>query len=509
MRFRRFLPSVVTCATLVVGAGALMTGCTKLDLTNPNQPSTATFWKTQADAIEGINAAYNGLLNNGTYGRWLGFAYDIRSDEGFSPSPWAELSNFNKFTLADYDFEVNRELFIHHYQAIFRANQVIDNVPSIDMDPAMRDRIVGEAKFIRGLLYFNLVNLFGNVPLQLSSSTPTDQPATSAPAAVYTQIEKDLTEAAAALPASYTGADVGRATKGAALALLGKAQLQQLKFGEAAATLQQVIAMPRYDLMPNYADNFTSMAENNKESVFEVQFGDRSLLASGVRGLNIAKMIGPCGPGFCDGRPTRWFFDQFNLETTTTGEVDPRRDVTIFSPASTDVYGQTYVQRYGPTSTELYFKKYGEYYVPGDQDWDAPINYRVIRFADVLLMEAEALNGQGKTAEAYPYINRVRARVNLAALPAGLSQAQMRDRILHERLLEFGLEGQRWLDLKRYDLFKSVVPANAGAAGCTPEPYVAGCDAEFAFFVQNKSELLPIPQTERNLNPNVTQNPGW
>jgi hypothetical protein len=509
MRFSRFFPSVFTCAALVAVGGALMTGCTKLDVTNPNQPSTATFWHTQADAIQGVNAAYNGLLNNGTYGRWLGFAYDIRSDEGFSPSPWAELSNFNKFTLADYDFEVNRELFIHHYQAIFRANQVIDNVPNIDMDAAMRSRIVGEAKFIRGLLYFNLVNLFGNVPLQLTSSTPTDQPATAPPAAVYAQIEQDLTEAAAVLPTSYSGADVGRATKGAALALLGKAQLQQQKFAEAAATLQQVIAIPGYDLMPNYADNFTSMAENNKESVFEVQFGDRSLLASGVRGLNIAKMIGPCGPGFCDGRPTRWFFDQFSRETTVTGGVDPRRDVTIFSPASTDVYGKTYVERYGPTATDLYFKKYGEYYVPGDQDWDAPINYRVIRFADVLLMEAEALNGQGKTPESYQYINRVRARVNLAALPAGLSQAQMRDRILHERLLEFGLEGQRWLDLKRYNLFSSVIPANAGTPACTPEPYVAGCDAEFSSFELNKSELLPIPQTERNLNPNVTQNPGW
>jgi starch-binding outer membrane protein, SusD/RagB family len=175
------------------------------------------------------------------------------------------------------------------------------------------------------------------------------------------------------------------------------------------------------------------------------------------------------------------------------------------------VYGQTYLQRYGPTSTELYFKKYGEYYLSVDQDWDAPINYRVIRFADVLLMLAEALNGQNQTAAAYPYINRVRARANLAALPAGLTQAQMRDRILHERLLEFGLEGQRWNDLKRYNLLSSVVKADAGTAACptAAEPYVAGCDAEYTTFTTNKSELLPIPQTERNLNPNVTQNPGW
>jgi hypothetical protein len=509
MRLRRLLPSLLACA--IVGAGPLVSGCTDLDVTNPNQPSTSTFWRTQSDALQGVNAAYNGLLHNGTYGRWLGFAYDIRSDAGRSPSPWADLSNFNKFTLGDYDFEVNRELFIHHYQAIFRANQVVDNVPGISMDATMRSRIVGEAKFIRGLLYFNLENLFGNVPLVVAASTPQDQPATAAPAAIYAQIEKDLTEAAAALPTAYTGADVGRATKGAALALLGKVQLQQLKYAEAAASLAQVIAIPGYDLMANYADNFTAQAENNKESVFEVQFGDRSLLASGVRGQNIAKMIGPCGPGFCDGRPTRWFFNQFFLETTTTGGVDPRLDATIFynRPGGMDVYGQSYVQRYGAGGTEIYFKKYGEYYIPGDQDWDAAINYRVIRYADVLLMYAEALNGLNRTSEAYPHINRVRARVNLAPLPSGLTQAQMRDRILHERLLEFGLEGQRWMDLRRHNLLSAVVKADAGTPACTPQPYVAGCDAEFSSFTANRSELLPIPQTERNLNPNVTQNPGW
>src|SRR5215212_1576017 len=145
--------------------GAAMAGCNQdLDITNPNAPSTGSFWKTQADAVSGINATYNGLLNNGTYGRWLAFAYDIRSDEGFSNSPWTDLANFNKFTQSDYNFEVSREVFQHHYQAIFRANQVTDRVPGISMDAALRSRIVGEAQFIRALLYYNLVNLYGSVP---------------------------------------------------------------------------------------------------------------------------------------------------------------------------------------------------------------------------------------------------------------------------------------------------------------------------------------------------------
>jgi starch-binding outer membrane protein, SusD/RagB family len=481
-------------AFLIVGTIA---GCTQeLDITNPNQPSTNSFWQTQADAISGINATYNGLMNNGTYGRWEAFVFDLRSDEGQVISPWTELSNFAKFTQSDYNFEVPREVWQHHYQAIFRANQVADRVPEINMDATLRNRITGEAKFIRGLLYYNLVNLYGSVPLIAKTAEPTDRPASATEAEIYAQIEKDLTEAAAVLPTSYSGGDVGRATKGAALAQLGKAQLQQRKWAAAATTLASVIAIPGYDLMPNYADNFTDKFENNKESVFEVQFGDETQLSSGVRGLNIPKMIGPCGgPSYCDGRPTRWFYDQFLLEKTVSGGTDPRLDATLFynHPGET-VYGVPFLAN-GRQANDIFFKKYGEYYIPNnDQNWDNPINYRVIRFADVLLMEAEALNESGQTASAYQYINRVRARASLAPLPAGLSQAQMRDRILKERLLEFGLEAQRWNDLRRQGILTKALQAN---------------DAEFSFFVPGKSELLPIPQTEIDLNPNVHQNPGW
>src|SRR2546423_8366357 len=185
-----------TAAALALGVA--LAACTQdLNITNPNQPSTGSFWKTSADAISGINATYNGLQNNGTYGRWLGFAYDIRSDEGYSTSPWTDLSNFNKFTQSDYNFEPSREIWQHHYQAIFRANQVTDMVPGIDMDAALRDRIVGEANFIRGMLYFNLVNLYGGkIPLLITTPPPRDRPPPSTQAAGVCPIAKDLTAAA-------------------------------------------------------------------------------------------------------------------------------------------------------------------------------------------------------------------------------------------------------------------------------------------------------------------------
>lgn len=487
MRIRTLLPALLL--------GAAVAGCNDLNVTNPNSPSVQTFWKTSNDALLGINATYNGLLNNGVYGRWIGFTLDGRSDDAFSTSPWTDLQNFNKFTLGSYDFDVNRETWIHTYQTIFRANQVIANVPGIAMDATLRSRIVGEAKFIRALMYFNLMNMYGgNIPLQLTPSVPGDRPGSAGDAAVWAQIEADLTAAIPALPTSYSGGDIGRATSGAAQGLLGKVLLQQRKWAAASAALAPVIASGRYSLMANYADNFTSAKENNQESLFEVQFGDRSQLPLGVRGLNIAKMIGPCGPSFCDLKPRQWYYDQFMIEPDSTGGVDLRRDVTLFHQGSTDVYGKTFAQRYG-ASTEIYFKKYGEYWDPNGQDWDAAINYRVLRFADILLMQAEALNEQGQTNAAYPFVDSVRVRAGLRRLTPGMSQSQMRDEILHQRLLEFGLEGSRWLDLTRQRLLDKTT--------------LITHDDEFNFFVPGKSELLPIPTSEINLNPNIRQNPKY
>jgi hypothetical protein len=494
----KLLRNLVWPATVAVALAA----CTQdLNITNPNAPDTSNFWRTQADAISGINATYSGLEQRGTYQRWLAFAYDIRSDEGMSLSPWTELRQWNGFVQGDFNFEPSREIWWHHYWTIFRANQVIAYVPNIDMDATLKSRIVGEAKFIRAMLYFNLVNLYGNPPLIVAPPAPTDRPPNASPAEIYAQIEADLTDAAAALPVSYPSSDVGRATKGAALAMLGKAQLQQRKWAEAAATLAQVVNMGQYDLMPNYADNFTDKFENNVESVFEVQFADESQLSQGVAGLNIARMVGACrgaagvDPSYCDGLPTHWYFNQFFPDTLNRAVYDPRLDATLFwnRPGGMDVYGTPYTTRYGATNDVVYWKKWGEYYVIEDQNWDNPINYRVIRFADVLLMYAEALNESGQTAAAVPYIQRVRTRAGAGTVPTGMDQATLRDYIMHERLMELGLEQGRWLYLARHDMLTSALATH---------------DPEFTAFPAFKV-LLPIPQNEIDLNPNMTQNPGW
>jgi starch-binding outer membrane protein, SusD/RagB family len=515
MRNRRFLGAL---AAAVMSVGTL-NGCTDLNVTNPQQ-SSQSFWKTSDDALRGVTAVYNALELLGVFGRWQAFANDIRSDIGTAQtSPWGDLANFNRFQLSDYNFDVNRDIWSQNYELIGRANLVIANVPGIQMDATLRDRIVGEAKFLRALAYFNLVTLYDNVPLVTAPPKPEDRPAQATPEQTWAQIEKDLSEAAAVLPekSQYATADRGRATKGAALGMLGKARLQQRKWAEAAQALGQVISSGQYSLLPNYADNFREETElTNSESLFEVAAED---MYPTFTGLSFPKMIGPCyrpgaplpeyNPTYCDGRPTRWYFDQFAASKTAINGVDPRMDVTLLYNDPTRANEMVYAKTRGsyfvdnPATTDvredtmIFFRKYGETNIQSDQRWDNPINYRVIRYADVLLMQAEALNEQNQTANAYQYINQVRQRASKGAV-AGLTQAQLRDTILYERLLEFGLESSRWNDLRRQNLLTA---ANL--------PTLVTHDPDFSRFTVGKSERLPIPTTERNLNPNIQQNPGW
>ena len=213
----------------------------------------------------------------GTYRRWLNFAFDIRDDEGFSQSPWNELRDFTRFIIGSYDFEVNFVICRDHYRGITRCNQVIDKVPGIaGMDATLQKQIVAEAKFLRALYYFNLVSLYGNVPLALQPPASLNVfPAQANEAQVWAQVIKDLQEAQPDLPLSYSGNDLGRATRGAATTLLGKAYMQNRRWADASAQFTQVINsnLYRIDNVP-YINNFRHTSENNAESIFEVQFND-------------------------------------------------------------------------------------------------------------------------------------------------------------------------------------------------------------------------------------------
>lgn len=495
-------------AVALLGALALTTGCQKdlLDKVNPNQPALDTFWLTQADAAAGVTAAYSALQLPGTYARWIHFVNDIRSDEGYSLSPWTDLANSTRFIQFDYGLEPIRVVWEDHYRGVYRCNQILANVPNIKMDAAMQKQMLAEAHFLRGVFYFNLVTDYGNVPLILEPSTITTTAPQVTPEQGIAQVILDLQAAIADLPVNN---DVGHATKGSAQAMLGRVYMQQHKWAEASALFKAIIDSKKYSLVPNYLDNFTTANENNSESVFEVQFssvnqGGGQDVAGASEGFERAQFFGPPGIGWTDGRARAWLLDEIS-EKTTTGDVDPRRDITVFHYPML-VFGRTYQQLNngnGIPLTDTFWHKYEDDRTQNFENYFSGINFRLIRYADVLLMQAEALNELGQTSAAVPLINQVRTRpsVNLAPLTATFDQAGMLTQIMHERICELAGEGTRWLDLNRWGLLKTQASLNMLAA--------PNHDPDFINFKIGKSEYLPIPRNDLTADQKLKQNPGY
>ena len=499
--------------TLALTLG-LTSGCSDkvLDQVSPNAQTVETFWQNADDAVRGVNAAYSSLQQTGVQ-RWTIFLFDLRSDEGYSQSPWPELSNMSKFITPDSNFEPMIDTWRDHYRGLNRANQVIFYVPSIQMDEALKKRVIAEAKFLRAVLYYNLVILWENVPLALTPQAPNDRPKQATEAEIWAQIEKDLREAKPDLPLQYDAANKGRATRGSATAMLGKVLLQQKKWAAAATEFKEVIDSNVYSLVANYKDNFTPNNENNSESVFEVQFSSANRggvdESGGSEGSERAQFFGARGVGWSDGQPTRWLYNQFLKEKTKDGKTDPRLDATMWYYRPNDptnlIYGKSFEERgFGPN--DRFWRKYQNDYRTFE-DYFSPINTRMIRYADVLLMYAEALNEQGQTTAAIPFANRVRARVNMPDLPTTLTQAQFRERLRLDRVLELAGESVRFADMKRYGILSPDVAGPTAQRNLPPSE--AEFDTEFRAFQVGKSERLPIPLRELDANPNLQQNEGW
>jgi starch-binding outer membrane protein, SusD/RagB family len=503
---------------LALVAFALSTGCDKkLEQANPNQQTSATFWQNTSDALKGVNATYGSLLIDGTYMRFTPALLDLRGDDLKSNSPWTAFSNIGKFSLGTADGAGYGWAYEAYYQGISRANQVLEFVPKIDMDANLKARILGEARFLRGLYYFHLVNFYGKVSIATEATSGTLYVPQSTEEEGWNQVISDFKAAAEILPTTYSGNDIGRATKGAALAFLGKAYLFNKNFTEAAKNFKAVIDLGIYALVPEYKTNFIDGAanENNKESLFEVQF---SREAGGVDlGWGGAPVSGwgktssraityaPRSFGWTDVQPTRSVYDDFLLEKTVSGEIDPRMDATMYynKPGDMPMYKTTFKTRYGANQADLndlFVAKYenGVGDRPDEFDWRSGINERIMRYADVLLMYAECLNEANSRAEAAKYVQMVRTRAKLPNREAEfalLSQEAFRDRLAHERLLEFCLEGHRFDDIRRWGWLTN--PAKLAL--------LKSRDPEFSSFVAGR-EYYPIPQNEIDNNPGFIQN---
>ena len=235
-------------------AGLLLTaGCGKdlLDQQDPNRPTVEQVWKNADDAVKGVNSCYGVMQMIGSYGRWLHFDYTLRSDEGWSNSPWTDLANSTRFIVVNYNFDTVISPWTEAYRGVFRCNQVLANVPGISMDKDLQQRLLGEAYFLRAQYYFDLVSLWGRVPLITEVSTVTTRAPQGTVGQGWERVVADLVEAEKLLPVRYTGDNVGRATKGAAQALMDKAYMQQRKWGEASAQFTKVIGSGTYALVPN------------------------------------------------------------------------------------------------------------------------------------------------------------------------------------------------------------------------------------------------------------------
>ena len=503
-------------------------GCNKqLNQVNPNQQTASTFWQTSSDAVAGLNAAYGSLIIDGSYMRFTPAMLDIRGDDVRSNSPWTALYNIGRFALGTADGAGYGWAFGAYYEGISRCNQVLDHVPSINMDANLKNRILGQAYFLRGLYFFHLVNFFGRVALPVHS--PNGQSdffvKQSTEAEGWQQVMNDFSAAIPLLPVTYVGisgpdnGQLGRATKGAAMGYLGKALLFNKRFQEASVQFKAVIDLGVYSLVPNYRDNFTESNENNAESIFEVQFsrdaGGTDLGWGGAPtstwGRTSARAItfAPRSFGWTDVQPTVSALNEFMIEKTVTGGVDPRVDATIYyNKPGEMLYGQLFSQVYANNPADLndvFCRKYENGDIglsrPNEFDWRSGINERLMRYADILLMYAECLNELGQTTQAYPYIQMVRSRANLpdlATTKPGMTQAQMRDQLAHERLLEFCLEGHRFDDIRRWGWLQDPVKL----------ALLKSRDPEFNTY-QPGREYFPIPQSEIDNNPGFTQNPTY
>lgn len=490
---------ISVCFILLVAG---ITACKNLLEENPkDQVFVDNFFQTENDAIAAINSIYS-VLNatssapsfGGVYFSTYWVATGLASDEMENRLPVTDLDQIATFTHRPVNGSLY-EFWTLAYKGVNNANFAINGIPKVNMDAQKKNALLGEARYLRGMLYFDLVRWFGNVPLVLTLDGDIT-PKRNTVAEVYTQIISDLQFAAENLPDSYpAGNGLGRATNGAANGLLAKVYLTQGAWQKCVDQCNVVINTNRYGLYDDFADAFRLPNENGKETVFGVGFGTAnnsiSFWEAGQFNVRLLpkELIGAI-PGV---NAQGWQVATKNLYDSYDAQ-DRRREVTLLTKIN-NIDGTS-------TTVEPHIQKYWDKVnepQAGNTDHDFPY----LRYADILLMKAEALNelNNGPNADAYDAVNKIRKRARfngtteLPVLPdlQGLSYQQFKDALLLERRHEFVGEGHRWFDLVRFKKLEELVPV--AKPGVTPQPY---------------HYLFPLPQGEIDLNPNLLpQNPGY
>ncbi len=499
---------------LLIISGFSFNSCSDkyLDVTNPNQLTNDQFWKTEADVTSALTGTYSTIqlqLWDDQWGFNEGYFlnHESKSDLIDPQNLWDPFDLVGGYECYTSMYNIRR-LWHMMYKGIFGANQVIANVPLMDLDQAKKDSFVAEAKFLRAYCHFLLLNDFHNIILLDKIPANPDEyiKAQSTPEEVYAFIEQDLKDAIADLPVSWPSEYLGRATKGAATAYLGKVYLFEKKWAEAEIELQNVVTSHTYSLVPgdNYTHLFDGTKEWSTESIFEINFTMRE---DGGRIESQSMVTNFTGTNQTIS-PNAYLKNLFMNDTTVSGTPskrvfgsivfnNPQSDIWYYHPnAGTNL---SFTDYFGETS-KVFWKKYSyhDYSSPRDENYSG-INFILMRYADVLLMLAEAQNEQTKTADAVDNINLVRDRAGSVELPETMSQEAIRNHIRNvERPLELGNECGRFWDLVRW------------YSGAELKNILVSHGREKANqFDVNKDEYFPIPATELSANPLAKPNPGW
>lgn len=431
---------------IITLASFLTVSCKKdfIELEPISTVSTDALYKTNNDFRDAVNGIY-GVYQTQYQNMWL-FG-DMRGDDSWDELVKGTAAAMDLFTINN-DDPVIRSTWRNYYNAIYRANMILSKIAEADVSIVTnKDRHIGEAKFLRALAYFDLVRIYGDVPMVTSPLTTEEAYKIGREQVdkIYDEvIIPDLMEAENKLPIKYSGADVGRATQGAAKALLGKVYLTRKDFAKAEAKLQEVTTLG-YALLPNYNDLFDfTKDEHHSEYIFDIEYeeglsGEGNCFTTNFTPKDpaIVAFYGVTGGQNGNNNPPPSLFELFPPG-------DLRKDVTA---ANGHTNKEGVFIRLLPTSNDVQtFTR--KYMVRLLANCDSRANWKVIRYADVLLMYAEALNENGKTGEALVYLNQVRNRAGLEAY-SGLSQEEARENIYLERRLELSFEGHRWFDLVR------------------------------------------------------------
>lgn len=485
--------------------------------------TSANFPENEGDIKLLLNGVYALLRENSIYNEGL-FGFGIL--DGATPNAfnWGNtpIARIGNGQLSSSDGDIVTFRWTRCFEIIFRANYLLEAIELVELDEAVKTTFIGEAHFLRGLAYSILVDSYGGVPI-IESTLSTEDARNVSRATMeetWNQVISDYDVAIANL--AVDAPELGRATKGAALGLKMRAYLYQNKYEQVLEVIEQIEALGKYSLFPSYEGLFTLENENNEEVIFDVQY---------ISGENSQGSLHDqyCGTGTGSWTRGSRYVPTDNLvsayEMIDGSEVDPENPYEGRDPRlefTVVVPGAFILEHQFPN----YIYPGGAYNHPGNRlkhlstrkyrigsmaelppSGQSSLNYIVMRYADVILSKAEAIiETNGNIDEAVALINSIRTErddVKITSLPMGLSQAEAREELRHERRIEFAMEGLYWSDIKRWDIGEDIYPVEVrDHNGDIIETKFPNGYLEFY-------DLLPIPDSEISLNGNLEQNPGW